>query len=191
MASSAAIGDSCPLAFLPTRVLQFSRMARFSVESSNLISEIRGLELFSARFLRANSIAASSNPSSGASSSMTPIARASLAATCRPEVIMSSAFSSPAIRGNRCVPPAPGIRPSCTSGRPTRALLTAMRNRQASAASSPPPRAVPCNAAMIGFGLASRACRTSGRKGARGGLPNSEMSAPAINVRPAQISTIA
>ena len=38
--------------------------------------------------------------------------------TCSPEVIISSAFAGPTMRGRRCVPPAPGSRPSFTSGRP-------------------------------------------------------------------------
>ena len=46
-------------------------------------------------------------------------------------------------------------------------------------------------AATIGFGLFSIATSTSCRPGGFGGLPNSVMSAPAIKVRPAQVSTIA
>ncbi len=41
---------------------------------------------------------------------------------------------------------------------------------------------------LLAFSIASS---TSGRVGGLGGLPNSEMSAPAMKVRPAQISTIA
>ena len=37
------------------------------------------------------------------------------------------AFSTPIRRGRRCVPPAPGSRPSLTSGRPTFADATATR----------------------------------------------------------------
>ena len=46
-------------------------------------------------------------------------------------------------------------------------------------------------AAMIGFGEFSIATSTSCRPGGFGGLPNSVMSAPAIKVRPPQVSTIA
>ena len=46
-------------------------------------------------------------------------------------------------------------------------------------------------AAMIGFGEFSIATSTSCRPGGFGGLPNSVMSAPAMKVRPPQVSTIA
>src|SRR5262245_26858748 len=46
-------------------------------------------------------------------------------------------------------------------------------------------------AATTGLGEPSRRPRTSERPGSRGGLPNSVMSAPAMNVRPAQGRTIA
>ena len=42
-------------------------------------------------------------------------------ATGSPLTIMLTAISSPTARGSRCVPPAPGINPIFTSGRPTRA----------------------------------------------------------------------
>ncbi len=35
-----------------------------------------------------------------------------------PEIIMSSASGTPTTRGRRCVPPAPGSRPSLISGKP-------------------------------------------------------------------------
>src|SRR5438874_70101 len=44
---------------------------------------------------------------------------------------------------------------------------------------------------MIGFGEFSIRTSTSARPGGFGGLPNSVMSAPAMKVRPAQVSTIA
>jgi len=53
---------------------------------------------------------------------------------------------------------------------------------------SPPPSGVPCSAAMTGLGHASIASITAMAVGWRGGLPNSVMSAPATNVRPAQRS---
>src|SRR6476620_9963163 len=46
-------------------------------------------------------------------------------------------------------------------------------------------------AATIGFGEFSISLSTSCRPGGFGGLPNSVMSAPAMKVRPAQVSTIA
>jgi hypothetical protein len=46
-------------------------------------------------------------------------------------------------------------------------------------------------AATIGFGEFSSSVSTSLRPGGFGGLPNSVMSAPAMKVRPAQVSTMA
>ena len=46
-------------------------------------------------------------------------------------------------------------------------------------------------AAIIGFVDASTSLSNSGKEGSMGGFPNSEMSAPAIKVRPSQIKTIA
>ena len=76
---------------------------------------------------RAKAIAASLRPPSGANSSMMPSLCASSAGTWRPEMIRSSAAFGPISRGSRCVPPAPGRMPICTSGRPTLALGTATR----------------------------------------------------------------
>ena len=44
---------------------------------------------------------------------------------------------------------------------------------------------------MTGFDAFSMASSASCRLGGEGGLPNSEMSAPAMNVRPSQMMTIA
>jgi hypothetical protein len=46
-------------------------------------------------------------------------------------------------------------------------------------------------AAITGFGLLSITSSTVCRLGGTGGLPNSVMSAPAMNVRPAQVMTMA
>ena len=51
--------------------------------------------------------------------STTPTSKALRADIGFPEVIISSAAATPIRRGNLCVPPAPGIRPRFTSGRPT------------------------------------------------------------------------
>jgi hypothetical protein len=75
----------------------------------------------------ATAMAASRSRSSGASVSTRPISFAALAPTCSPEVIISSARSTPTMRGRRCVPPAPGMSPSLTSGRPHLADGTATR----------------------------------------------------------------
>ena len=47
--------------------------------------------------------------------------------TGEPLVTMSSALAAPTMRGSRWVPPAPGSRPSLTSGRPSFAEGTATR----------------------------------------------------------------
>mmetsp|Transcript_16083 Transcript_16083/g.24241 ORF Transcript_16083/g.24241 Transcript_16083/m.24241 type:complete len:234 (+) Transcript_16083:1312-2013(+) len=57
-----------------------------------------------------------------ATSSIIPSFSASLARKERPDTINSSAFSTPMRRGRRCVPPAPGRMPRCTSGNPTDAV---------------------------------------------------------------------
>ena len=49
------------------------------------------------------------------------------ASTGSPQTIMSSAFATPTARGRRCVPPAPGMRPSRTSGWARRASGAATR----------------------------------------------------------------
>src|SRR5450759_4347264 len=59
------------------------------------------------------------------------------------------------------------------------------------AVSKPPPKAVPCIAAMTGLGPPSSAAWISDSVAPFAGLPNSEISAPAMKVRPAQITTMA
>ena len=86
--------------------------------------------------------------------STSPLASASSAETGAPETIIFSAFAGPTRRGRRTVPPAPGSRPSFTSGSPSFAPLSAMRKWQPSASSSPPPSAVPWMAATVGFSIA-------------------------------------
>src|SRR5690349_13499751 len=115
------------------------------------------------------------------------------AATGSPPTIMSSAGSAPTSRGRRCVPPAPGMRPSLTSGRPSLASAAATRWWAASASSSPPPRQDPVMAAITGLGPASICAMSWGRAGAAelAGVPNSRMSAPPDQRPPAPVSTIA
>ncbi len=63
----------------------------------------------------ASAIAAGTgSPSTTSSSSAVPFSLA--AGTVAPDVIMFKAVSRPTARGSRCVPPAPGSRPSLTSG---------------------------------------------------------------------------
>lgn len=94
-------------------------------------------------------------------------------------------------RGRRCVPPAPGSRPSLTSGRPSFAPCPSTRAVQAIATSSPPPSAAAWIAATTGLGQASSSAIRSARVGATGGLPNSAISAPAIQLRPSAAITSA
>ena len=124
-------------------------------------------------------------------SSTRPAASASLAGIGSPDRIIGSAFSMPTRRGSRCVPPAPGMIPSLISGRPSRVPAAATRKWQPIVSSSPPPSGVPCTAAMVGFFTSSMMVITSIRPGGCGGLPNSVMSAPATNVRPAPVRMIA
>ncbi len=123
--------------------------------------------------------------------STSPISSARGAATGRPEVTSSTATATPARRGVRTVPDAPGTIPRLTSGSPTKALSSATRNRQPIATSNPPPRAEPWIAATQGLTAPSSLSTRSGRCGGTGGFPNSDTSAPAMKVRPAQISTTA
>jgi len=89
----------------------------------------------------------------GTTSSTRPSRRAFDARTDLPVRIKSSASAMPISRGSRCVPPAPGMSPSCTSGCPSCVLRSsvAMRYVQARATSRPPPSAAPWIAATIGL----------------------------------------
>src|ERR1700738_1494989 len=81
---------------------------------------------------------------------------ASSASTSLPVSMMSSDRPRPTSRGSRCVPPAPGMRPSLTSGKPSRADELATRNEHAIASSSPPPSASPSTAATDTAGWLAR-----------------------------------
>ena len=56
-----------------------------------------------------------------------PSFSASIASARRPDVIRSIDAAMPIRRGRRCVPPAPGMMPTVTSGRPTKAWLSITR----------------------------------------------------------------
>ena len=137
------------------------------------------------------SATAASKMSPSAIASIRPSRSASAAETGAPVTIIRSAIAGPTARGRRCVPPPPGSSPSFTSGWPSFVPGAATRAWQPSAISSPPPKVVPWSAATMGFCIASSAAATSPVNGFRRGLPNSLMSAPATNVRPAQASTAA
>ena len=186
-ASTQAAGASRPR---NRRVSAAAASAKPSATSLSSRSRTRRNGRRSATTRRAKAIAASVKSTTAISSTM-PSASASAAPTGSPVTIICNAFSGPIRRGRRCVPPAPGSRPSFTSGRPTRAVAAAIRKWQASASSKPPPSAVPCSAATTGFGIASIAAMTAARLGDCGGLPNSVISAPAKKVRPAQAITTA
>src|SRR3984893_17265353 len=106
--------------------------------------------------------ATSSRMALGTTSSTSPSLRAFWARTDLPARIRSSACAIPIGCGTRCVPPAPGISPSCTSGWPSCVFRSsvAIRYVAASASSRPPPRAGPWMAATTGFCLprSSRRC---------------------------------
>jgi len=78
---------------------------------------------------------------------------ASSAAMIRPVSIRRSAWPGPTNRGSDCVPVAPAIAPSFTSGKPKVALAAATRTSQASAITAPPPSVTPLQAAITGTGL--------------------------------------
>ena len=101
-----------------------------------------------------------------------------------PDNITLSAPSTPIRRGRRCVPPAPGSRPSFTSGRPIRAVASATRWWQLIASSRPPPSAMPSIAATTGLWRSSSKELRVHKDGPRiiSGVPNSRMSAPALKV---------
>jgi hypothetical protein len=62
---------------------------------------------------------------------------------------------------------------------------------QASAISRPPPRTVPCIAAITGMGRASNLAKSERYSASLGGPLNSPMSAPEKNVKPSHLSTTA
>ena len=122
---------------------------------------------------------------SSASASTSPASCAAAARRLRPSGIIARAAPMPTRRGRRCVPPDPGTTPRITSGSPSCADLSAMRQRQASASSSPPPRQAPRMAASTGNRDDSMAATTCGRVGSVGAALNSPASAPAAKMRPA------
>ena len=128
---------------------------------------------------------------SSSTRSMMPRASASLAFTILAPQIMSRATAMPVRRGRRCVPPAPGTRPSRVSGSPTEAPGAAILRSQASAISSPPPSAAPLMAATSGLSMASMASTTSASSGGFGGWFISLTSAPATKQAPPPVMTIA
>ena len=142
-ASAAANGASSPRAFLVRAATALVKIERSALAAASLLSSSRSLRKgrFSASTLRAKPSPPEAGPST--ISSISPFFNASVALIGSPPTIILTASSGPTARGRRCVPPAPGSRPSFTSGRPSRASLVATRKWQASATSRPPPSAVP------------------------------------------------
>src|SRR5260370_308436 len=94
-----------------------------------------------------------SKTSPSATTSLTsPIARASRAATGSPVSSMRIARNFPTARVSRCVPPAPGMIPTRTSGCPKLAPSPATMMSACIASSHPPPNAYPLTAAITGLG---------------------------------------
>ena len=149
----------------------------------------RTRDLVPARPRACATAAARSSPST--SRSIRPSASACALGTRAPLQASSMALGTPTRRGRRCVPPAPGMMPSVTSGGPPTVPAAAPRASQPSASSKPPPSAAPCSAATTGLAQASIAAMTSGSCGACSGWPNSRRSEPAMKVLPAPISTAA
>ena len=65
----------------------------------------------------------------GTSSSTMPSLKAFLPGTLLPARMMSSPSWIPMSRGSRCVPPAPGKRPSWISGRPIEVTFSSLATR--------------------------------------------------------------
>ncbi len=187
-ASAAFTGATRPRAFFAMSASAFSSVPASPARTGR--SRVRRGGRPSATMRRAKAIAPL-RKSPSTISSMAPSASAFVAGTGLPPVIISSAASTPTSRGSRCVPPAPGMRPSVTSGSPTFASATATRQWQPSAISNPPPSAVPWIAAITGLGAFSMASITSGSAGGEGGRSNSRTSAPATKVVPSQAMTMA
>ena len=97
----------------------------------------------------------------GASSSTSPMPRAAEARIIEPVSISGMAESVPAWRIERAVPLKPGKMPSRTSGKPSlvESSRVAMRQWQASASSSPPPKQKPWMQHTTGTGMPSMRSR--------------------------------
>ena len=67
----------------------------------------------------------------------------------------------PITRGSRTVPPKPGIMPSLVSGKPIRAVVSAIRKSVARIVSQPPPKAKPLMADSVGKGKSSNLLNTA------------------------------
>ena len=69
-----------------------------------------------------------------------------------PLVISSSVMRRPTLRCRKLYAPMPGNRLNSTSGKPMRAESSAITTVLASAASKPPPSALPCTSEIVVIG---------------------------------------
>ena len=104
---------------------------------------------------RAVSVARCASSARGTAQCTTPRPAAAAPSRISAPRMSREASAGPHSRVSRCVPPAPGIKPSRTSGRPILASFAAMRRSQASASSKPPPIAAPPISASVTCGSAS------------------------------------
>mmetsp|Transcript_17468 Transcript_17468/g.52055 ORF Transcript_17468/g.52055 Transcript_17468/m.52055 type:complete len:203 (-) Transcript_17468:174-782(-) len=130
-ARPAAMSSACSMAASTHATMFFGAGSAAPASSLSRTSPFQPLTC-TLRVLRTSACATScsafsSSSASGTTSSKAPSARACLAATGRPDTMSSRAASGPTRRGSRCVPPAPGNKPRCTSGSPTRAQALATR----------------------------------------------------------------
>ena len=143
-ASAAANGASRPRAFLVSgrdRVGEDRAVGLGRRELGVVVAQLAQRTLLGQHLAGKGFAARRRSPST--ISSIRPFFSASAALIGSPPTIILTASSGPTARGSRWVPPAPGSRPSFTSGRPSLASLVATRKWQPSATSRPPPSAVP------------------------------------------------
>jgi hypothetical protein len=113
------------------RATLFLNSAKISgLPRAGAILSSRSRIFLSGRF-SASAVSANATPAAVRSpstiSSIKPTRSASSAPIGSPLTIIWRAFCGPTTLGSRCVPPAPGRRPSFTSGRPKRAPFTPTR----------------------------------------------------------------
>ncbi|OLT24495.1 hypothetical protein BJF82_06845 [Kytococcus sp. CUA-901] len=108
-----------------------------------------------APMVAASSRARSRAEPAATSSSTMPSSAASGAGYFAAVKIARAARLHPMRRVRSCVPPPPGMTPTDTSGSPSSAPSPATMRSHESAISSPPPRAKPSTAAMVGIGRSS------------------------------------
>ena len=105
-----------------------------------------------------SAIARAAARASSATSATKPSANARSAEIRRPNSAISLTTGSGSSRASRCVPDQPGTMPTPASGSASVAFGAITRMSQAAASSSPPPKAWPESAAIVGFD--SRASRS-------------------------------